>query len=52
MPNPAGPVVETRELAPQVASQKGKLTVSLWVARRPRATEAITGNQRKLERTA
>ena len=45
-------VVETRELAPQAASQKGKLTVSLWVARRPRATEAITGNQRKLERTA
>ncbi|MFZ1105180.1 MAG: metalloregulator ArsR/SmtB family transcription factor [Hyphomicrobiaceae bacterium] len=45
-------VVETRELAPEAASQKGKLTVSLWVARRPRATEAITGNQRKLERTA
>jgi ArsR family transcriptional regulator len=45
-------VVETRELAPEAASQKGKLTVSLWVARRPRATEAIAGNQRKLERTA
>jgi ArsR family transcriptional regulator len=45
-------VVETRELAPQAASQKGKLTVSLWVACRPRAAEAATGNQRKLERTA
>jgi ubiquinone/menaquinone biosynthesis C-methylase UbiE/DNA-binding transcriptional ArsR family regulator len=45
-------VVETRELAPKAASQKGKLTVSLWVARRPRAAEAIAGNQLKLERTA
>src|SRR5262249_44799174 len=45
-------VVETRELAPSAASQKGKLTVSLWVARRPAATEAITGDEHKLERTA
>jgi ubiquinone/menaquinone biosynthesis C-methylase UbiE/DNA-binding transcriptional ArsR family regulator len=44
-------VVETRELAPGAASQNGKLTVSLWVARRPRATKASTGDQRKLERT-
>jgi ubiquinone/menaquinone biosynthesis C-methylase UbiE/DNA-binding transcriptional ArsR family regulator len=46
------PVVETRDLVPGVASQSGKLTVSLWVARRPRAVEAVTGDQRKLERTA
>jgi hypothetical protein len=45
-------VVETRELAPKAASQKGKLTVSLWVARRTGTGEAITGDQRKLERTA
>jgi ubiquinone/menaquinone biosynthesis C-methylase UbiE/DNA-binding transcriptional ArsR family regulator len=45
-------VVETRELAPKAASQKGKLTVSLWVARRTGAAEAVTGDQRKLERTA
>jgi ubiquinone/menaquinone biosynthesis C-methylase UbiE/DNA-binding transcriptional ArsR family regulator len=45
-------VVETRELAPAPASQNRKLTVSLWVARRPRAAEASTGDQRKLERTA
>lgn len=45
-------VVETRELAPSATGQKGKLTVSLWVARRPRAAEAITGNQHKLERIA
>jgi ArsR family transcriptional regulator len=45
-------VVETRVLAPKAASQTGKLTVSLWVVRRLRATEALTGNQRKLERTA
>jgi ubiquinone/menaquinone biosynthesis C-methylase UbiE/DNA-binding transcriptional ArsR family regulator len=45
-------VVETRELAPGPASQSGKLTVSLWLARRPRAPESITGDQRKLERTA
>ena len=45
-------LIETRELAPEAASQKGKLTVSLWLAGRPRAAEAITGDQRKLERTA
>ena len=45
-------VVETRELAPSAASRNGKLTVSLWVARRPRAVGAITGDQRKLESTA
>jgi ArsR family transcriptional regulator len=45
-------VVDTRELAPTATGQKGKLTVSLWVARRPRAAEAIAGDQRKLERIA
>ena len=45
-------VVETRELAPSAASRNGKLTVSLWVARRPRAVGAIAGDQRKLESTA
>jgi ArsR family transcriptional regulator len=45
-------LIETRELAPRAASQKRKLTVSLWLAGRPRAVEAITGDQRKLERTA
>jgi ArsR family transcriptional regulator len=48
-------LIETRELAPGTAGQKGKLTVSLWLARRPTATDAadaITGDQRKLERTA
>jgi ubiquinone/menaquinone biosynthesis C-methylase UbiE/DNA-binding transcriptional ArsR family regulator len=45
-------VVDTRELTPGATGQNGKLTVSLWVARRPQAGEAITGDQRKLERTA
>jgi predicted Fe-Mo cluster-binding NifX family protein len=45
-------VVATRELAPSATGQKGKLTVSLWVARRQRAAEAITGDQHKLERIA
>jgi ArsR family transcriptional regulator len=45
-------VVETRDLAPRAPGQKGKLTVSLWVARRTGAPEATTGDQRKLERTA
>jgi ubiquinone/menaquinone biosynthesis C-methylase UbiE/DNA-binding transcriptional ArsR family regulator len=45
-------VVETRELAPGPASQNGRLTVSLWVARRQPAAKANTGDQRKLERTA
>jgi ubiquinone/menaquinone biosynthesis C-methylase UbiE/DNA-binding transcriptional ArsR family regulator len=45
-------LIETRDLAPGAASQKGKLTVSLWVARRPQAMPAVTGDQRKLERTA
>jgi ArsR family transcriptional regulator len=54
-------LIETRELAPRTtggaASQKGKLTVSLWLAGRPPAagsgkTEATTGDQRKLESTA
>jgi ArsR family transcriptional regulator len=45
-------LIETRELAPEAASQKGKLTVSLWLAGRPRAAEAIAGDQRKLEKTA
>jgi ArsR family transcriptional regulator len=45
-------VVETRELAPASPTQKGKLTVSLWVARRPRAGDATTGDQLKLEKTA
>jgi ubiquinone/menaquinone biosynthesis C-methylase UbiE/DNA-binding transcriptional ArsR family regulator len=43
--------VDMRELAPKATSQMGELTVSLWVARRPRAAEAVTGDQRKLERT-
>ena len=44
-------VVETRELAPRAASQKGKLTVSLWVVRRP-AVDEDTGDQPKLESAA
>lgn len=45
-------VIEIRELAPTAPSQKGKLTVSLWVARRPAAAEAVTGDQPKLESAA
>ncbi|HEY1246591.1 MAG TPA: metalloregulator ArsR/SmtB family transcription factor [Hyphomicrobiaceae bacterium] len=49
--------IATRDLAPGAASRGGKLTVSLWLARRPEATRidntnAPTGDQRKLERTA
>ncbi|MBO0765068.1 MAG: metalloregulator ArsR/SmtB family transcription factor [Hyphomicrobiaceae bacterium] len=50
-------LIETRDLAPGAASPKGKLTVSLWLAGRSGAqrrdnTNAPTGDQRKLERTA
>ena len=47
-------LIETRELAPERRpSQKGKLTVSLWLAGRPRAARGTSrGDQRKLERTA
>ena len=46
-------MMQTRDLAPEGAGQKGKLTVSLWLAGRPRPVEAAaTGDQRKLERTA
>jgi ArsR family transcriptional regulator len=50
-------LIETRDLAPGAASRGGKLTVSLWLAGRPEAarrdnTNAPTGGQRKLERTA
>lgn len=46
-------VIETRDLAPSAESEKGKLTVSLWLAGwPPREEEAITGDQRKLEKTA
>jgi ubiquinone/menaquinone biosynthesis C-methylase UbiE/DNA-binding transcriptional ArsR family regulator len=45
-------IVDTRQLAPGAASQNGKLTVSLWVARRTRPAGAIAGDQRKLESTA
>lgn len=46
-------LMQTRDLAPEGAGQKGKLTVSLWLAGRPRVSEAAdTGDQRQLERTA
>jgi ArsR family transcriptional regulator len=50
-------LIETRDLAPGAASRGGKLTVSLWLAGRSEAarmdnTNAPTGDQRKLERTA
>ena len=46
-------LMQTRDLAPEGAGQKGKLTVSLWLAGRPQASEAAaTGDQRKLESTA
>ncbi|HEY7550370.1 MAG TPA: metalloregulator ArsR/SmtB family transcription factor [Hyphomicrobiaceae bacterium] len=50
-------LIETRDLAPGAAGHGGKLTVSLWLAGRPEAaridnTNAPTGDQRKLERTA
>jgi ArsR family transcriptional regulator len=45
-------IVDTRQLAPGAASQNGKLTVALWVARRTRPAGAIAGDQRKLESTA
>jgi ArsR family transcriptional regulator len=46
-------LLQTRDLAPEGTRQKGKLTVSLWLAGRPRASgTADTGEQRKLERTA
>jgi ArsR family transcriptional regulator len=62
-------LIETRDLAPGTsggaAGQTGKLTVSLWLAGRPKAgdkaahqaarageTDATTGDERKLEKTA
>lgn len=45
-------LVATRDLVADAASQQSKLTVSLWLGSRPAATDAITGDQRKLEKTA
>lgn len=45
-------LLETRELAPGVADQKGKLTVTLWVARRPDALHAVMGDRNNLESAA
>jgi ArsR family transcriptional regulator len=46
-------LMQTRDLAPEGVAQKGKLTVSLWLAGRPRPSgAAAAGDQRKLERTA
>jgi ArsR family transcriptional regulator len=41
-------LMERRDLAPGGEAQKGKLTVSLWLAGRPEA--ATGGTERKLER--
>jgi ArsR family transcriptional regulator len=48
-------LIETRELVPGAAGRKGKLTVSLWLAGRPKAalaSDLTTGDQYKLEKTA
>ena len=47
-------LVETRELAPPSDAGTAKLTVSLWLARRPherRDAGGQCGSERKLERT-
>ena len=45
-------VLETRDLAPDATAQRDKLTVSLWLAGRPRETAAAQGDARKLEQIA
>jgi ubiquinone/menaquinone biosynthesis C-methylase UbiE/DNA-binding transcriptional ArsR family regulator len=42
-------VLQTRDLAPDTTAERDKLTVSLWLAARAKAAEAVPGNERKLE---
>ena len=42
-------ILETRDLAPDAAAQRDKLTVSLWLAGRPKETAGAQGEARKLE---
>ncbi len=45
-------ILETRDLAPDAKAQRDKLTVSLWLAGRPKETVAAEGGTHKLEQMA